>query len=44
MSLQKRDYKRAMVVWNDLKKRCPKDETIAGFAECLPAEAKAQDE
>lgn len=44
MSLQKRDYKRAMVVWKDLQKRCPKDATIAGFAECLPAEAKAQEE
>ena len=41
MSLQKRDYKRAMVVWKDLQKRCPEDPTITGFAEFLPAEAKA---
>ena len=44
MALQKRDYKRALVIWRDLDKRCPGDGVIASFAEYLPAEAKAQEE
>ena len=43
MALQKKDYKRAMVLWRDLNKRLPNDPVIGGFAEILPEEARAQD-
>ena len=44
MALQKRDYKRALILWRDLDRRCPGDTVIASFAEYLPEEAKAQEE
>ena len=44
MALQKRDYKRALVLWRDLDKRCPNDPVITSFKDYLPAEAKAQDQ
>ena len=44
MALQKKDYKRAMVLWRDLAKRCPDDPVIQGFEQILPEEARAQDE
>ena len=43
MALQKKDYKRAMVMWRDLNKRLPDDPVINGFADILPEEARAQD-